>query len=90
MNRKNQKKNVTSKQVVAIIGVALLVLMYIVTLLLAIFDNSSSGKFFMLSLCCTLVIPIIVFLYSWMWARLTGKKLVGDPENTKPDDAPED
>jgi len=89
MNRKNQKNPVTSKQVVAIIGVVLLVLMYIVTLLLAIFDNSSSGKFFMLSLCCTLVIPIIVFLYSWMWARLTGKKLVGDPENTEPDDTPE-
>ncbi|MBR1853246.1 MAG: hypothetical protein IJ794_08925 [Lachnospiraceae bacterium] len=70
----------TSKQIVALIGVVLLVLLYITTLVLAITDNSGSGKFFMLSLCCTLVVPMIVFIYSWMWARITGKKAVGDPD----------
>ena len=79
----SNKKRITSKRVVAMAGVVLLVMMYLVTLALAIFDNSASGSLFMLSLCCTLVIPIIVFVYSWMWARLTGKKAVGDPEDTE-------
>ena len=79
--KNTDKKKITSKQIVAMGGVVLLVLMYIVTLILAIVDNSASGRLFMLSLCCTLVIPIIVFIYSWMWARLTGKKAVGDPDD---------
>lgn len=82
-----QPKKITSKQIAAIIGVALLVLLYAATLILAIADNSASGRFFMLSLACTLVVPIIVFLYCWMWARLTGKKTMGDPD---PADLPDD
>jgi dolichyl-phosphate-mannose--protein O-mannosyl transferase len=67
--------------VVALGGVVLLVLLYVVTLIAAIVDNSSSGKFFALCLCCTLVVPIIIFLYSWMYGRLTGNKTIGDPED---------
>lgn len=76
-------KKITSKQIVAMIGVILLILMYIATLVLAFVDRSSSGRFFALSLCCTLVIPIIIFLYSWMYGRITGKKTIGDPESAK-------
>ena len=70
----------TSKQVVAIIGVALLVLMYIITLVAAFVDNSASGQWFRLSLFGTLAIPIVIWLYSWMYGRLTGKRSIGDPE----------
>lgn len=81
----NKKSKITSKQIVAMIGVVLLVLLYVVTLVLAFTDNSASGQFFALSLCCTLVVPIILFLYSWMYGRITGKKIIGDPE--QPDGA---
>ena len=74
------KKKMTSRQVVAIIGVALLVLMYIITLVAAFVDNSASGQWFRLSLFGTLAIPIVIWLYSWMYGRLTGKKSIGDPE----------
>ena len=78
MNRKpNNKMN--SRQLVALLGVILLVAMYLITLILAIVDSSSSGKLFVLSLCCTVIVPMIVFLYNWMYGRLTGKKVVGDP-----------
>lgn len=79
-NKKDHKNKITSKQVIALTGVVILVLMYIATLVLAITDNSSSGSFFALSLCCTFVIPIIIFLYNWMVSRLTGKKAIGDPD----------
>ncbi len=79
-NHKNKKSKVTSRQIVAMAGVILLVLMYVATLILAVTDNSASGKFFALSLCATLVVPIILFLYSWMYGRITGKKAIGDPE----------
>lgn len=76
----NQKKKMTSRQVVAMVGVVLLILMYIVTLVVAIVDNSASGKYFAVCLACTFIIPIIIFLYSWMYGRASGKKVPGDPE----------
>lgn len=75
------KKKMSSRQIAAIIGIVLLVLMYVITLILAIFDNSASGSFFALSLACTFIIPIIVFLYVWMTGRASGKKIMGDPED---------
>lgn len=78
---KESKKKITSKQVVAMVGVILLVLMYVLTLVMALIDNSASGRFFMLSLGCTLVIPVIIFIYSWMYGRLTDTKAIGDPDS---------
>lgn len=80
---KESKKKITSKQVVAMVGVILLVLMYVLTLVMALIDNSASGRFFMLSLGCTLVIPVIIFIYSWMYGRLTDTKAIGDPDSPR-------
>lgn len=76
-----QKQKVTSKQIVAIIGVVLLVLMYIITLVTAFTDSSASAKWFRLSLFGTLAIPLIIWIYAWMYARLTGKHAIGDPDD---------
>ncbi len=75
-----QKHKVTSKQIVAVIGVILLVLMYVITLITAIVDNSASAKWFRISLFGTLAIPLIIWIYAWMYARLTGKHAMGDPD----------
>ncbi|MCM1089875.1 MAG: hypothetical protein NC092_02645 [Butyrivibrio sp.] len=80
---KEDRKKITSKQVVAMVGVVLLVLMYVLTLVMAVIDTSASGRFFMLSLGCTFVIPVIIFLYSWMYGRLTGGKAIGDPDDPR-------
>jgi len=82
----NAKKKVTSKQVVAMIGVIILILMYVATLIVAIVDTSSSGKYFALCLACTFVIPIVIWFYSWMYGRMTGKKVLGDPESIESDE----
>lgn len=74
---KNTKK-VTSRQVVAIIGILLLALLYIVTLIVAIFDNSESGRWFMLCIFATVAVPILLWVYTWMYGKLTGRRTIVD------------
>ncbi len=72
------KKKITSKQVVAVIGIVLLVLMYIVTLITAIVDSSASQRLFWTSLYATMVIPILIWVYTWMYGKLTRKHTFAD------------
>lgn len=75
-NKKNRK--ITSKQAVALIGVILLVAMYLVTLVVAIFDQDSSGRLFQACLVATIAIPLLVWVYIWMYGKLTGKHTMAD------------
>ena len=79
--QKPQKKKITSKQIIALSGVILLLLLYLITLIAAIADNSDSAIWFRISLFATLAIPVI----TWMYARLTGKRTVGDPNSPSSD-----
>lgn len=74
---KNTKK-VTSKQIVAIAGIVLLVLLYVITLVVAFIDSSASGKLFALCLFATLAIPFLIWIYTWMYGKLTGKHTIAD------------
>ncbi len=71
-------RKMTSKQLVAIIGIVLLVLMYVVTLIVAFVDNSSSGSLFGMCLIATFVIPLMIWVYTWMYGKLTGKTTIAD------------
>lgn len=73
-------KKITSRQVVAIIGIVLLVLMYIVTLIAAIADKSASGNLFRICLFATVAIPILIWIYTWMYGKLTRKHTFADFE----------
>lgn len=74
----NSGKKMTSRQVVAIIGIVLLVLMYIATLIAAIADSSASGHLFRMCLYATIVIPILIWVYTWMYGKLTQKHTFAD------------
>ena len=78
---KNPKKKITSRQVVALAGAVLLVLLYVVTLIAAVMDHSASADWFRLSLFATVALPLVIWLYSWMYGRLTGKPAAGDPQH---------
>lgn len=73
-------KKITSKQVVALIGVFLLVLLYAAALIAAIVDSSASGRLFWTCLYATVVIPILIWVYTWMYGRLTQKHTFADFE----------
>lgn len=69
---------ITSKQVVAMTGIILLVLLYIIALIAAIADTSSSGRVFMLCLFATVAIPILIWIYTWMYGKLTNRHTFAD------------
>jgi len=74
------KKKITSRQIAAIIGIVVLVLMYLVTLVAAVTDNSASANFFFASLLATIAVPLLIWIYVWMYGRLTGRSTMADPE----------
>lgn len=77
-NQPSPKKKITSKQVVAMGGIILLVLLYIITLIVAFIDNSASGKMFALCLFASIAIPFLIWIYVWMYGKLTNKKTFAD------------
>ena len=88
-------RKMTSKQLAALIGVALLVIMYIATLIVAIVDTSSSGNWFRMCLFATVAIPLLIWVYTWMYGKLTGRHTIADLDaNIAPDkeagNAPDD
>ncbi len=54
-------KNV--KQILAIIGIVLLVLLYGLTLFAAIFDNTATMKYLAASIAATVLIPVTIWLF---------------------------
>lgn len=74
----NNKKKITSKQVVAMGGVILLALLYIVTLVVAFVDQSATGSLFQVCLVATIAIPLLIWVYIWMYGKLTNKKTMAD------------
>lgn len=78
---KNTHK-MTSKQLAALIGVVLLAALYVVTLIVAIVDTSSSGKWFRICLLATFTIPLLIWIYTWMYGKLTGRHTIADPDMT--------
>lgn len=69
---------ITSKQVVAIAGILLLVLLYVIALIAAVADTSSSGRLFLLCLFATIAIPILIWIYTWMYGKLRGRHTFAD------------
>lgn len=78
MKKQNTSKKITSKQVVAWIGIILLVLLYIGTLLVAIFDKSASGNIFFPCIIGTIAIPSLIWVYTWLYGRMTGRHTFAD------------
>lgn len=77
-DKKKNKRRMISKQVVALIGVILLVATYLITLIVAIFDQDSSGRLFQACLVATVAIPLLIWVYIWMYGKLTGKHTMAD------------
>ena len=83
----NKKTKKTSKQIFAIIGIIVLVLLYVVTLFAAIFDSSASHALFATCLLATVAIPLLIWIYTWMFGKLTNRSTFTDfhPEEKNKD-----
>lgn len=73
-----EKKSGTplGKRIAALVCIILLVSLYLITLLVAIFDRNSSGNWFMLCLIGTVTIPLLTWIYIWMYGVLTQKHTI--------------
>ena len=63
-------KNSKSKRVLALIGIILLLCLYIVTLVLAIIGNENTTPWFMACICATIIVPVLIWAYNWLYGRL--------------------
>ena len=60
--------------------------LYIVTLIVAIVDRGSSGKLFMACLIATVVVPLLLWIYIWMYGVMTNKHTIASFDIRKPED----
>lgn len=76
----------TPKRIAALAGVVLLAGMYVVSLIAALFDFPGSYTLFRVSFAMTLAVPIFLFIFIWAIGRMTGKRIVSDPEKSSSQD----
>lgn len=68
------------KRIFAIIGVILLVSLYILTLVMALTDNTSTMRMLEASVLATIIIPVLIWTYTFIY-RLLNKKEDSDNDN---------
>ena len=61
------------KRILAIIALVLVVLLYAATLILAFIGSPSTSGLLMASLFCTIVVPVIIYVWQLVW-KMRGKK----------------
>lgn len=82
----NPKNKMTAKRIAAILGIVLLFGLYVVTLIVAIVDRGSSGKLFMACLIATVAVPLLLWIYIWMYGVMTNKHTIASFDIRKPED----
>lgn len=66
----------TAKRIAAWICIAALAAMYVVTLILALTDNTAAGSLFKASLLLTIVLPIFCWIFIWAVGVLNHKETI--------------
>lgn len=61
------------KQILALIGVIFLIGLYLLTFLSSITDNPNSMNYFAASIVATVIIPVLLWAYSFIYRLLSGK-----------------
>lgn len=69
----------TQKQIAAMICVILLVLLYVLTLIVAVLDFPGSDRMFAACLTATIGLPILLWIYIWMYGRFLDRHTIADP-----------
>ena len=70
------KNKWTPKRICAILCIIFLVLIYLGTLIVAIFAPEAGGKLFAMCLFATVIVPIVAYIYIWIYTQITGKRTI--------------
>ncbi len=67
-----------AKRILALLGVILLIGMYLTTLILALLNNPHFMNLFVLSILCTIAVPVIIHLFLMMNNARHGKNVMDE------------
>ena len=79
-------RNKRVKQILAIIGLVIIAGLYITTLVLALTGSESTKSLFLVSIVCTIVVPLIMYIFSWAF-KLAKGNTENIPEDMSGDDS---
>ncbi len=77
-DKQTPKHKWTSKRIVALIGVFLLIALYVVSLFISLFIPERSGDMLLFCIFGTVAIPFLIWIYIWMYGKLTGRHTIAD------------
>lgn len=66
------------KQIAAIICIVLLALLYAATLVVSLLDFPGSDRLFAACLTATIGLPILLWIYIWLYGRITQKSSIAE------------
>ena len=66
----------TPKRICAILVIIFLVMIYVMTLVVAIVWPGNGAKLFAMCLFATVVVPIVAYAYIWVYTQITGKRTI--------------
>ncbi len=75
-------KKLKPKQIAAIICIVLLVLLYVATLVVSLLDFPGSDRLFAACLMATIGLPILLWIYIWLYGKYTERKTFENPSRT--------
>ncbi len=75
---KNENSKMNPKRIAALVAVSLLVALYVVTLFVAIFAPTEGNNLFAVCLMATIAVPLLAWIYIWLYGQMTGKKTMAD------------
>lgn len=77
-----------SKQIAAILCIVLLVLLYVATLVVSLLDFPGSENLFAACLVATVGLPILLWIYIWLFGKVSGRHTIADPasDTSQPDE----
>lgn len=61
------------RRILALLTVILILLFYLAVFVLSLFHNEQSGELLMIALVATIVIPVLIYIYLWLF-RIFRKK----------------
>ena len=66
----------TPKRICAILVIIFLVMIYVMTLVVAIVWPGNGGKLFAICLFATVIVPIVAYAHIWVYSQITGKRTI--------------
>ena len=76
------------RRILAWIGIALILLMYVLTIIFAIMDNPNAKNWLMAAIFCTVAVPVIIYAIQLAVKHIPGVKY--EPEENDEDPADEE